>query len=190
MRRLPLSLAIAAALSMGAATLATAPLADTVTPVAGAVSASEITGTVEVVNTETRLMTIRTPDGRFEVMHIPPQVERINQIKIGDKVSISETETVLVDVETGRDAGAMGAMGDTTVDREPGRKPAGTLVDTMKLYGKVESVDKAKSQVTVRGPNNVVTLNVKDPAILAKLKPGDGVIATYVRTITGKVEAQ
>jgi Cu/Ag efflux protein CusF len=135
-------------------------------------------------------MTIKTPDGHFEVLKIPKQVKRINQIKIGNKVSITETQAVLVDIETGRDAGSMGAIGTTTVTPEPGTKPAGTITEKLKLYGKVEAVDRAASQVTIRGPEKLVTLVVKDKAILDKLKPGDGVIATYVRTISGKVTFQ
>ncbi len=187
MRQRTLTLALTAALSLGLAPLTSA---DTVTPVAGGATVTEVSGTVEAINTETRLMTLKTPDGHFEVFNIPEEVSRIKQIKIGDKVQFTETEAVLVDIETGRDAGAMGAMGDTTVDKAPGTKPAGTITERLKLYGKVESVDRAKSQVTVRGPEKLVTLSVKDKAILDKLKPGDGVIATYVRSITGKVSVK
>jgi Cu/Ag efflux protein CusF len=97
---------------------------------------------------------------------------------------------VLVDIETGRDAGSMGAIGETKVEREPGTKPAGTITEKLKLYGKVESVDRAASKVTVRGPNQTVTLKVQDPAILKDLKPDDGIVATYSRAITGKVHLQ
>jgi Cu/Ag efflux protein CusF len=81
----------------------------------------------------------------------------------------------------------MGSVEKTTVKPDAGTKPAGTITTKLKLYGKVESVDRAASQVTIRGPEKLVTLSVKDKAILDQLKPGDGVIATYVRTITGKV---
>ena len=190
MQKQPLSLALAACLSLGAAGLALPVLADNTTPVAGGATVSQITGKVVVVNKETRQMTIEEPDGNFEVLDIPEQVKRIDGIKIGDKVDITETEAVLVDVEKGRDAGSMGSVEKTTVKPEPGSKPAGTITTKLKLYGKVESVDRANSTVTVRGPDKIVTLVVKDKAILDDLKPGDGVIATYVKTITGKVTFQ
>jgi Cu/Ag efflux protein CusF len=190
MQKRPLSVALGCALSLGAAALAPHAFADTTTPVAGAATVKEITGTVAVVDKATRKMTIKTPEGVFEVLSIPPEVKRIDQIKIGDKLTVTETEAVLVDIEKGRDAGSMGAIGQTTVDPEPGTKPAGSIVEKLKLYGKVESVDRAASKVTVRGPNQTVTLKVQDRAILDDLKPGDGVVATYVRAITGKVEVQ
>lgn len=187
--RNPRIIALAAALTLAAAVPLRAGIAaDTVTPVAGSATLSELSGEVVVINPDTRLMTIRTPDGRFEVLRIPLEVERIKAIKVGDKVSISETEAVLVEIEKGRDAGAMGAVPEKTVEREAGAKPAGTMVDKLTLYGKVLHLDKAKSEVTVQGPSQTVTLKVQDPALLDDLAPGDGVIARYVRLITGKVQ--
>lgn len=182
----PLSIAFAATLTLiGALSVQSA---DTVTPVAGSATLTELSGEVVVINTETRLMTLKTENGTFEVLRIPPEVERIKAIKVGDKVTISETEAVLVDIEKGRDAGAMGAIPEKSVQRDEGVKPGGTIVDKLTLYGKVLDVDKAKSQVTVQGPNNTITLKVEDPALLTDLAPGDGVIARYMRVITGKVE--
>lgn len=183
------SIALAAALALtSAASLQWAVAADALTPIAGSATLTELSGEVVVINTETRLMTLKTADGTFEVLRIPPEVERIKAIKVGDKVTISETEAVLVEIEKGRDAGAMGAVPEQSIEREAGKKPAGSIVDKLTLYGKVLDVSKAKSEVTVQGPNQTVTLKVEDPAMIADLAPGDGVIARYVRVITGKVE--
>jgi hypothetical protein len=188
MKKQSLVLAFAGAFGLAAATLPNAAFSQTATPLAGTATATDLSGKVVVINRETRLMTLETADGVFEVLRIPPQVERIDQIKVGNTVTISETEAVLVDLEKGKDAGSMGAIAETAVERDPGKKPAGTMVDKLTLYGKVLEVDKAKSQVTVQGPNRTVTLRVENPALLTDLAPGDGVVATYVRIITGKVE--
>lgn len=185
----PRSMALAAAVTFAGALSFQSILAeDAVTPVAGSATLTELSGEVVVINTETRLMTLKTPDGRFEVLRIPPEVTRINAIKVGDKVTISETEAVLVEIEKGRDAGAMGAVPEKTIEREEGAKPAGTMVDKLTLYGKVLGLDKAKSTVTVQGPSQTLTFKVQDPALFEGLAPGDGVIARYARVITGKVE--
>lgn len=190
MQHRSLSLVLATALGAVSAGLPPSALADTFTPLAGGATVTEIDGIVQVINTETRQMTIRTPDGRFEVIDIPKEVKRIDAIKVGDRVQATSTEAVLVDLETGPNAGSMGAIGDTTVTPKPGVKPAGTITDKLKLYGKVLKVDRGRSQVTIRGARETVTLKVKDQALLRKLKPGDGVVATYVRTITGKVSVK
>jgi hypothetical protein len=41
-------------------------------PIKAVAVQSTLEGEVMVVNTDTRLMTIRLPDGSFEVLHIPP----------------------------------------------------------------------------------------------------------------------
>lgn len=179
---LAVSLALAAVASLS--TLA----ADTLTPVAGSATLAELSGEVVVINTDTRLMTLKTENGSFEVLRIPSEVQRIKAIKVGDRVTISETEAVLVEIEKGRDAGAMGAVPERTVEREKGAKPSGTITDRLTLYGQVVSVDKARSEVRVQGPQQALTLKVEDPGMLNDLAPGDGVIARYVRMITGRVE--
>lgn len=181
------SMVLAAGIALGAVGSVPFAVADAITPVGSEAATTELNGTVAAVNVETRLMTVETPDGTFEVFEIPPEVTRIDAIKIGDKVSITETRFVMVDIEKGRDAGAMGSYEKTTGESEPGDKPAGTLTTKRRVWGKVESVDRAASLVTIRGAEETVTLPVKDAAILDDLKPGDGVVATYIRSISGKV---
>ncbi len=106
----------AAALSAVLAGPAFAQVDLTTEPVVAEAMQSTIAGEVMVVNTDTRMMTLKTADGSFEVLHVPPEVKRLDRIKIGDMVSITETTTALIELQKGRDAGAMGAEG-----RYPGR---------------------------------------------------------------------
>lgn len=161
-------------------------VAETV-PVAGVGVTSALTGTVTVVNQDKRMLTIQTPEGRFEVLHVPEEVKRLNEIKIGDTLTIKETDLVLVDLHKGPEAGSLGVTRDSAVLREPGEKPAGAIVESLTINGIVESVDKAASTVTIKGPEETVTFEVQDPAVLESVVPGDGVSASYVRAISGEV---
>ncbi|NEX18895.1 copper-binding protein [Thiorhodococcus mannitoliphagus] len=177
--------------SLLAITLASAASAQTETmPIAGAATSTELTGTVTIVNQEKRMLTIETSDGRFEVLHVPPAVKRLDEIKIGNRLTITETEALLVDLKKGSGAGTIGMSQNITAERDPGTKPSGAIVDTATISGRVESVDKAGSTVTIQGPNRAVTLKVEDPALLDSLAVGDGVEASYMRVISGKVEFQ
>lgn len=174
-----------------AAMLSAPVLAETkTTPIMAGASEMALAGKVMVVNRDTRMMTIKSADGKFHVLHIPAAVKRIDAIKIGDQVAISEVTSVLVELQRGRDAGAMGAEGSTTVDSKPGAKPAGTITEVLTLYGKVVSVDKKAGTVTVRGAEATRTFDVQDRAMLDELKPGDGVIAKFRNTISGVVTAK
>ncbi|WP_295885344.1 copper-binding protein [uncultured Thiohalocapsa sp.] len=156
-------------------------------PVAAEAIETKIEGEVMVVNADTRLMTLKLADGTYKVLHVPPEVTRLDEIKIGDMVSITETTTALIELQTGRDAGAMGAEGDTTVERAPGEKPAGTITDELTLYGKIVGVDKAAGTVTIKGAETTRVFPVEDAALLDELKVGDGVVAKFRNVISGEV---
>lgn len=187
----PLTLALSMILAGAVTALSSSVQADvSVIPVAGAEATSEISGIVEIVNVEKRMLTIKTADGRFEVIHVPVEVdvERLDKVKIGNRLTITETEAVLIDLVKGAGAGAIGTTQETVVDREKGAKPAGSITDTLTLYGRIEAVDKAKGKVKVKGEEQTVEFNVQNPALLNELAVGDGVVATFVREVKGKVE--
>jgi hypothetical protein len=156
-------------------------------PVRAEVTEASLEGEVMVVNTDTRLMTLKTPDGTYEVLHVPPEVQRLDEIKIGDKVTITETTAALIELQSGRDAGAMGAVGDVQVQGLPGDKPAGSIAESMTLYGKIVDVSKAAGTVTVQGADSTQVFPVQEPVRLDEVKVGDGVVVKYRRVVTGEV---
>lgn len=187
MKKLPL-LTLAGSLCFGSMTLLSLAQAESI-PVAAGGAAGEITGTVMVVNTETRLMTIRKPDGEFKVIQVPPEVQRLDEIKINDKLTVSYLEAVAVDLKKGAAAGPSGAVATKEIDRVPGKKPEGTITETVTATGTVEAVSKASSSVTIRGPEKTVTVTVEDPEMLNEVGVGDSVTVTYIRAVAAKVEA-
>jgi hypothetical protein len=158
-------------------------------PVAAGAASTEITGTVVVVNTEKRLMTIREPDGQFQVIHVPEEVRRLDEIRINDKLTIAYTAAVLVDLRTGPDAGSPGAVVTKEVDREAGSKPAGSMAESVTLAGTIKAVNRAGSTVTVQGPEETVTLTVQNPEMLETVAVGDTVSVTFIRAVAAKVES-
>ena len=103
-----------------------------------------------VVNPKTRMLTVRTADGSFEVLHIPPEAERLSEIKIGDQLTVDVTSIVLIELEQGRDAGAMGLVAETAVERDSGPNPSGMIMDSVTLYGAIVDVDRDAGLVTGR----------------------------------------
>jgi Cu/Ag efflux protein CusF len=188
MQKRALSLALSAALFAGAAVPGVV-FSQQAEPVIAEMGGSQLQGEVMVVNTETRLMTLKDADGVYHVLHVPPEVSRIDQIKIGDKVTITEISSALIAL-TPADAGTPIAM-DTSVevDREAGSKPSGTMTETLTVTGEIVGVDKAASTVTVKGPNQTRTFDVEDPTLLDDVKVGDGVVAKFRNVIIGEVKS-
>ena len=148
---------------------------------------SQLSGEVVVVNPETRLMTIRTADGTFEVLRVPPEVQRLDRVRVGNRVTLTKTTIALLELQRGRDAGSMGIIGSRDVERAPGSRPAGTITDTLTLYGQVTGVDRRAGTVTVRGARETRTFELENKQLLANVKVGDGVVVRIRDEITGDV---
>lgn len=188
MQKSALTLTLSAAL-FSAAAIPSAVMSQEAEPVIAEMAGTFLQGEVMVVNTETRLMTLKDADGVYHVLHVPPEVSRIDQIKIGDKVTITEISSALIGL-TPADAGTPIGM-DTAVevDRDAGTKPSGTMTETLTITGEVVGVDQAGGTVTVKGPNATRTFDVDDPALLEGVKVGDGVVAKFQNVIIGEVKS-
>jgi len=187
MQKKMLGLALSAVL-VGGVGLSGVAFSQAVEPVAAAMSDSYLAGEVMVVNTETRLMTVKDADGVFHVLHVPPEVSRLDEIKIGDKVTITQISSALIGLAPA-DAGTPIAMDTTTdVDRDAGRKPGGSTTQTLTVSGKIVGIDKAAGTVTVEGPNQTRTFDVDDPSLLDGVSVGDSVVAQFREVIVGEVQ--
>jgi Cu/Ag efflux protein CusF len=150
--------------------------------------ASQLSGKVMVVNMETRLMTLKDAEGNFHVLHVPPEVTRLDKIKIGDKVTITEFSSVLIELLPQAEAGPVGAVVTTEIDRAAGKKPGGMMTETLTLSGKVVGLSMADGKITIEGPEATRTFDVQDPTILDGVKVGDGVVARFSNVVVGEVK--
>lgn len=188
MQKRLLGLTLGTLLSSGIVTSGIA-FAQEVEPVLAAVGGSSLAGEVIVMKTDTRLMMLRDANGSFHVLYVPPEVSRIEEIKIGDKVTITEISSALIALMPA-DAGTPIAKDTTTdIEREPGKKPSGTITETLTVSGKIVGVDKAAGTVTVKGPSQTRTLDVSEPTLLDGVKSGDSVVAQFRNVIVGEVKS-
>lgn len=146
--------------------------------------------TVVAVDTATRTVTLKKPDGATFDVVCGDDVKNFAQIKVGDTVHATYTRALSVELKKGG-----GKKDDVTVQQSAtgapaGSKPAGVVSGTVTAIGTVVAVDAAKHLVTVRGPRgNEVDLEVQDPAQLKNIAKGDQVEMTYTEAVAVKVEA-
>ena len=50
-----------------------------------------LAGTVETIDHGKRVVNIKTADGKFETIDVPPSAKRFDELKVGDKVSSCTT---------------------------------------------------------------------------------------------------
>ena len=53
-----------------------------------------LSGTVETIDHARRVVNIKTPDGKFQTIDVPESAKRFDELKVGDKVSITYNNTV------------------------------------------------------------------------------------------------
>jgi len=147
----------------------------------GTVTATETrTATVEKIDAKDRWVTLKLKDGTMVDVQAGPAVKNFAQIKVGDKVVATQTDTVSVEVVPAGQAAPNVSGGSATVSAPLGAKPMGVQVDTVVVSGKVTAIDQAKRTVTLQGPEgNSHTFEVGPAAKkFNAVKVGDVAIVT------------
>ena len=150
---------------------------------AAKVSVSAVTATVEAIDMATRMVTIVGPDGKSFVVHADEQVRNLNQVKVGDKVTVEYYEGLIAEIAP------PGAAPDevkvtAAMGRAPlGERPAGAVGKAITATVVIDFVDPIRNVVHFTGPLGktriVKVMNPEFRTMLKTLKPGDQVTLTY-----------
>jgi Cu/Ag efflux protein CusF len=147
-----------------------------------------VTATVEAVDMKNRVVTLKGPKGNVFDVEAGPEVKNLPQVEVGDKVVVNYYQALTLQLKKGA-AGVRGKTEEFALfTAEPGAKPAGTGAQQVTVNADVTNVDTENQTVTLRGPNRTVQLPVEDPEVLAKLKVGDQVQATYTEALAISVK--
>src|SRR5262245_62050492 len=141
-----------------------------------------LTVTVEGIEQKNRELTIKRPDGTYDVFYIPPTIKRFDTLKVGDKITAKYYENMVLqlkapgskDVNTGSEA----------VTKADGGKPAVTSSRQRSITATIAAIDPAVPSITFTGPNGwKYSGRVQDKAALAKVKVGDKLDITWTEAL-------
>ena len=159
---------------------------------AATVTISAVTATVEAIDLATRMVTIVRPDGKSTVVQAGEQVRNLEQVRIGDKVTVEYYEGLAAEMAPA------GAALDTVkvtdvVGRAPlGERPAGAAGEAISATVVIEYVDTLRNVVHFKGPlGKTRIVKVMKPefrTMLKTLKPGDQVTLTYFEAMAVSVK--
>jgi hypothetical protein len=140
------------------------------------------TGTITDIDYPNREFTLKGPEGRTETFEVDEAVQRFNEAKVGDKVSVDyyvgynaevrkptteEAQNPLVVVES---AGRGG----------PDAPPTGHVARRIRAVVTIESMDRTAQTVTVKGPRGQsFVAGVADPSNFDKVHVGDTIVMTF-----------
>jgi ribosomal protein S17 len=136
---------------------------------------------------KTRKVTLKDENGAEYSFIAEPSVKNLAQLKPGDVVTSTYTESVAYVVKNDGGAPSMSAsQGMTTAPA--GEKPGAVATSKTTVTVVVTAIDAKAASVTFKGPQgNTHTVKVQDPEKLEGVKVGDTVDVTYTEALSIKV---
>ncbi len=147
-----------------------------------------LTATVTGIDAPNRKVTLVSPQGKQTVFKAGPEVVNFGQIQIGDQVTATLTEQLVVYMATDAPPQRDGAA--TTVALAPvGAKPGGVVADTVQVTAKVTEINLKKHNATLQFPDGTKkTVAARKDVDLTKRKVGEEVVIRVTEAIAITVE--
>ena len=140
-----------------------------------------MTVVVEGIEKATRSVTVKKPDGTYEIFNMPREIKRFDTLKVGDRITATYYDNVVLQL------------------RPPGSKPADSTSDSVKradsgdavtashqrtITATIAAIDQKIPTITFTGPNGwKYTGKVQDRKALAQVKVGDKVDITWTEAL-------
>jgi hypothetical protein len=175
-------LAAAAALILGGL----APLAAQTKTVTG--EQSTITASVEAIDHGNRTLTLKGPKGNYVTIDVPPSVTRFDTIKVGDKLTATYYENLVLNVQ--KPGSKPRDSGEAAVTRSDSAKAGVTAAKQRTITAEITAIDMKVPSISFKGPNGwAYSSKVEDKDALSKVKVGDKVDITWTEALLVGFEA-
>jgi len=180
------ALATLAALAVPAASPAAA--ADTPKPITQKATQT-VKSTIEAIDHEARLITLKGKDGSTETIYAPPEVRRFDELKVGDTVTFTYKESLVYQIRKPGEPVPPSKTDEPAVVRNATPKPSASTTQQQTVTVLVKAVDMKAPSVTVQTEDGQThSFMVEDKGHLKNVKPGDHVVITYTEALLISVE--
>lgn len=145
-------------------------------------SVSTTTATVEAIDLKTRIVKLRTLEGKPFTVRVGKEAVNLPQVKKGDKVEVTYAQVLEVRMA---EPGEVRAEVDTMIGgAEPGATPRGVGVTETNITATILEIDKAHEAAKLKFADDTVAIvKVQNPANLDKVKVGDTIAIKYLEAI-------
>ncbi len=142
------------------------------------------TATVTAIDKATRKVSLKGNDGATVTFAVPVEARNFDQIKVGDSVTATITETLTVFVRSsGAAAGSTGATGMAIAPK--GAKPGVMIADAVEIVAKVKSIDTATRKVMLEFEGgDTRTVTARPDVDLSKYKAGDSAVFQLTQSLS------
>lgn len=152
---------------------------------------AEFEATVKSVNLQKRTLVLSLPEGTTTTYKVSELVRNLNQVKPGDKIKARYSQTVAFELrEPTAEEKKLGSSKVGGIARAPqGGLPAGAALNAGMTIVTIESVNKAKEQLTIKlQDGTLATVQARYPENLALVKKGQTAVITYSESLIAGVE--
>jgi len=145
-----------------------------------------VTASVEAIEKATREVTVKKPDGTYDVFYFPESIRRFDTLKVGDKITAKYYENLVLRVKAPGEKDVNSASGGTV---RADRKSAATASRQRTITATIAAIDQSVPSITFTGPNGwKYSSRVEDKKALAKVKVGDRLDITWTEALILSVE--
>ena len=149
--------------------------------------AKTVTVTVEAIELSSRELTVKKPDGTYEVLYFPTTIKRFDTLKVGDTISARYYENMVLQFkQPGEKDLDKAAQAVTPADAG---KPAVTSSRQRTITATIAAIDPNVPSITFTGPNGwKYSGRVLDKSALAKVKVGDKLDITWTEALVLSID--
>ena len=141
-----------------------------------------VSGTITDIDYTNREVTLKGPQGHTETFVVGDQVKRLDEAKVGDKVSVDYYLGFNAEVRkpTPEEEQNPLVVLDTAGKTGPDAAPAAYDVRQIRAVVTIESLDRKAQTITVKGPRGkYFTTRVVDPSRFERVRIGDKILMTF-----------
>ena len=182
-RFVPLTFVLAALAVAALGTVAQAQTQKTV----GRGASVTVTATIVAIDSTSRLVTLKGPDGNSETVYAGPEIKRFAELKVGQSVTFSYYESIVFAIQKAGDVAKPPI--DPTLVRGTGATPGGMFSQQVTTTVTVNALDPKVPSIAVTAEDGrKLSFKVEDARNLDGVKAGDKVKITYTQALAISVK--
>jgi len=150
-----------------------------------------VSAVVEAINHETRVVTVRKPDGEAITFTASDEARNLDQVKVGDMLIATYKETVSVAVVANERIEADEATASAMARSDEGEMPGFAAMEASVTTATVEEINLELNTFKLKWPNGAVNeYAARNPENLKRAEVGDLVVISVTEAIALTVESQ
>jgi hypothetical protein len=150
---------------------------------------STTVATVEAIDLKTRMVKLRTLEGKPFTVRVGKEAVNLPQVKAGDKVEITYAQ--ILEVRMAEPGEVRDDVGTIIGGAEPGAKPHGVGITETNVTATILELDKANEAAKLKFADGAIAIvKVQNPANLDKVKVGDTIAIKYIEAMEIKVKGK